>query len=312
MADDSTLLVSGASGHVGGGVVQALLDRGVATHRVVATTRTPERLDDFAAKGVHVRYADLNDPDSLREAFVGADRVLIIPTVDVFIPGRRAMQNRNGIDAAVAAGASHIVYSAGYNSMPPSPVFFDADHWETEQYLSTIDAGWTILRMGEFIEGHLDQIWARAIETGRMYTAEGDGRVGYTARQDYVRCAAAVLAADASKNKTYTVTGPESLSIHEAMAIVSDVSGSRIEVIQCTPDELATHMREEEQPEWLIPAFLAAEQGISEGRYDIVTDDVERLTGRQPTSLRDFLLQRVQENGSVLRREDAPHLDPPS
>jgi NAD(P)H dehydrogenase (quinone) len=309
---DSTLLVSGASGHVGGGVVQELLDRGVAPSRLVVTTRTPDRLHEFAERGVEVRQADLNDPDSLSEAFAGADRVLIIPTVDVMIPGRRASQNRNGIDAAVAAGVGHIVYASGYNSVPPSPVFFDADHWETEQYLAMMSTGSTILRMGEFIEGHLDQIWARAIETGRMYTAEGDGRVGYVARQDYVRCAATVLSSDSNESTTYTITGPESLSIGESMEIVSDVSGSPVEVIQSTPDELAARMREEGQPEWLIPAFLAAEQGIFEGRYDIVTDDVERLTGSKATSLRDFLLKRVHSGGSVLRRDDAPHLVPPA
>src|SRR5206468_9716242 len=72
---------------------------------------------------------------------------------------------------------------SGANPEPPTPMFWDTDHWETEEYLRASGAGWTIVRMQDFMEGHLDQIYAPAIETGRMCTAAGDGRLGYVARK---------------------------------------------------------------------------------------------------------------------------------
>ena len=73
-----TLLVTGASGHLGRAVVRHLLDTlNIDPARVIATSRKPEALADLAAQGVTVRAADFDRPDTLAEAFRGADRLLV-------------------------------------------------------------------------------------------------------------------------------------------------------------------------------------------------------------------------------------------
>ena len=74
-----TLLVTGASGQLGRGVINHLLDTfKVPAAQIIAATRTPDNLADLAARGVVVRAADFNDPASLAKAFAGAGRALII------------------------------------------------------------------------------------------------------------------------------------------------------------------------------------------------------------------------------------------
>src|ERR1700688_4570866 len=93
--------VSGASGQLGRAVVSELLRRADG-HEVVAITRTLETVSG-PARG---RFGDYNRPESLAEAYAGLDRLLIIPTVE---PGKRSAQNGAAIDAAVRAGAKHIL-----------------------------------------------------------------------------------------------------------------------------------------------------------------------------------------------------------
>jgi len=97
-----TLLVTGASGQLGRRVVELLLD--AKAGRVIATTRTPEKLASLAARGAEIRRADFADPASLRAAFGGADRLLLISTGDLFPLGLRLGQQRAAVAAAVAAG----------------------------------------------------------------------------------------------------------------------------------------------------------------------------------------------------------------
>jgi NAD(P)H dehydrogenase (quinone) len=111
-----SLVVTAASGHLGRLTVQALLDRGVAANRIVATARTPESLTDPADRGVVVRHADYSDPQSLKKAFAGADRVLLVSSSSV---GQRIEQHRNVVDAAREAGVDLIAYTSAPARTPP-------------------------------------------------------------------------------------------------------------------------------------------------------------------------------------------------
>ncbi len=105
-----TTVVTGATGHFGRLVVEALLTRGVAPGDIVATGRRVDTLDDLAARGVVVRTADYDDPASLDAAFAGAGKLLFVSGSEV---GRRMQQHRNMVDAAVRAGVRHLVYTSG-------------------------------------------------------------------------------------------------------------------------------------------------------------------------------------------------------
>ena len=92
-----TLLVTGASGHLGRLVVEALLDRGTPAADIVATARNTDAIADLAERGVEVRRADYDDPASLDAAFAGVDRLLFVSGSEV---GARIAQHTIVVEAA--------------------------------------------------------------------------------------------------------------------------------------------------------------------------------------------------------------------
>src|SRR5437764_1039909 len=134
--------LTGANGHLGRLVIQNLLEK-VPANQILATTRQPEKLADFAARGVVVRHADLNNPATLPAAFAGANRLLIISTDSL---ENRAEQHRAAIDAAVQAGVKHLVYTSAPSPDANSANIILKTHGETEAALQASGVKYTSLR----------------------------------------------------------------------------------------------------------------------------------------------------------------------
>src|SRR6516165_8998835 len=109
MANDK-LLVTGASGKLGQRVLELLLSADAGP--IVATTRKPETLAAWAARGVEVRRADYDAPETLATALAGVERALLISTDSIERPGQRLEQQRRAVRALEAAGVRHVVYTS--------------------------------------------------------------------------------------------------------------------------------------------------------------------------------------------------------
>jgi NAD(P)H dehydrogenase (quinone) len=282
-----TLLVTGASGNLGRRVVELLLEANVGT--IVATTRTPEKLADFSAKGVIVRHADFDDVSTLATAFAGVDRLLLISTDTVGVPGARIKQHQNAVQAAEAAGVSHVVYTSLINPVN-TPVFLAPDHEATEAALTASKMGWTVLRENIYTEMLLGSI-GQALGSGQLFSAAGDGKAAYITREDCARAAAAALASSFSGQRTLDITGPEAVSQYNVAAIGAQVTGQPITYIPLELESLIQGMVEAGLPRPLAEGFATFDTAIAQGKFDEVTTTIEELTGRKPTSVIEFLTQ---------------------
>lgn len=288
------LLVTGASGHLGKLVLDALLRRGVAASDIIATTRDPSKLADYAEKGVEVRHADFNDEASLRQAFAGADRLALISTDALDDKGTRIRQHSNAMAAAGAAGVKHIVYT----SLPEaetSKVIFAPDHRLTEEAIKASGLTYSLLRNTWYQENMFMNL-PHVLETGQWYTSAGNGKIAHVAREDCAEAIAAVLASDTVENATYTLTGPELRTTDEIAALASEVTGRPIAVVHLTDEQLAGGMKGAGVPDFLIPTLLSFETATREGQLGALTGDVEKLTGRKPKPFRAFF----EENRAAL------------
>jgi len=285
-----TLLVTGAAGQLGRGVINHLLDtHKVAPANIIATTRNPESLSDLAARGVDVRAADFNDAASLESAFKGADRVLIISTGDLDIKsGRRLKQHETAVAAAKQAGVSHLLYTSMPNPEPGSPVLFAGDHYGTEQAIKASGIAHTIFRNGWYQE-NLFMALPHAIASGQWYTSAGDGRVAHGARDDMAAAIAAGLASGSTDSKTYTLTGPQAYTTAEIAALVSEVTGKKLDVIQLPEEALIEGVKAAGVPEDFASVIVSFDTNTRSGRIALVTDAVEKLSGRKPQTLKQFL-----------------------
>jgi NAD(P)H dehydrogenase (quinone) len=280
-----SIVITGASGHLGRLVAEKVLDR-AGSSDVVLLTRDPSRLRDFADRGAEVRAADFADRSSLAGAFAGADRVLVISTPDV---GTRVPGHKAAIDAAVAAGARWIAYTSGINPSDSNPIAVAAEHRATEDHLRASGAAWTILRHSIYAEILVAGAGA-ALATGSHVTNEGDGRVSYVARADCAAADAAVVTSDGHDGRIYDVTGPEALGAHDVAALYAELGGRAVEAVLVDDDAYTAGLVEHAgMPEPVARVYATFGTGARRGYSGVVSDAVLELTGAAPTAARDVL-----------------------
>ncbi|ESW87873.1 MULTISPECIES: SDR family oxidoreductase [unclassified Mesorhizobium] len=285
----ATLLVTGASGQLGRGVINHLLDTlKVPANRIIATTRTPANLADLAVRGVVVRAADFNDPQSLAEAFAGADRALVISTNELEVQGKRREQQLAAVTAAKQAGVGHLLYTSMPNPEPGSPVVFAPDHYDTEQAIKASGIPYTIFRNGWYNE-NLFMALPQVLASGQWYTSAGDGAISYGTRDDFAAAIAAGLASDSSESATYTLTGPSAYTAAEVAALVTEVTSKPIKVIQLSDEALTEGMKSAGLPEPFAKVLVSFDAAARAGDLGMVTDAVEKLSGRKSVPLKQFL-----------------------
>lgn len=282
----NTLLVTGASGQLGRRVVELLLEANAG--QIIATTRTPEKLADFSARGVIVRKADFDDPASLVEAFKGADRLLLISTDVLDVPGRRLKQHVNAVKAAEQVGVKHIVYTSLINPSADSPVLIAGDHRGTEEALAASKLDWTVLRESVYTD-MLPQVVGQAIQTGQLMTAAGQGKIAYITREDCAYAAAGALTDNFNGRRTLDITGPSAISHADLAAIASQITGRTIAYIPLEPAVLVQGMVGAGLPQPIAELLVSFDTAIAQGRFDVVTNAVQQLSGHAPTSVADFL-----------------------
>ncbi len=284
------LLVTGASGHLGGRVLAHLLNtHNIPAEQIIATTRNPASLAELAAQGVDVRAASFDNPASLIAAFSGAERMLLISTDALDEPGKRLRQHQAAVAAAKEAGVQHITYT----SMPQpddSLVTFAPDHLGTEQALEASGLQWTILRDSWYMD-NLYMTLPSVLATGQWYTSSGEGRIANVSREDCARAAAAVLAGAGESGKRYNLTGPELLTTAQIAALLSEELGKAIEVVHLDDESLTQGMIAAGVPAPVAPVFVSFDANTREGKIAVQTDDVKTLTGKAPQNYREFIRQ---------------------
>jgi NAD(P)H dehydrogenase (quinone) len=293
-------VVTGASGAFGKMATQLLLEKLPPTE-LILVTRRPDSLADLAARGAQVRYGDFDDRQSLKAAFAGGKRMLLISTLDVGEHRRR--QHTAAVEAAVAAGVQHIAYTSSVGIHPNSPAFVVADHLYTEDLIRRSGMAYTILRDSQYAEVIATMIAPIALASGRWVSSAGEGRMAFVSKKDCVRVAATVLTTPGHEGATYEVTGPELLSFRDAAALASEVSGRHIDYVVVSHDEKQAEfdaagiprryvegMVHERSGPWASEEMMSYERALGAGYFAVCSGHVELITGQPAVSLRDVFL----------------------
>ena len=282
---DGRPLVSGASGQLGRLTAELLLGAGAEP---ILVTRTPEAVADL---GCDTRVGDYGEPDSLRDAYAGAERVLLISSPDL---ETRTEQHRAAIAAAASVGVRHVVYTSGPNPEPPNPAVISASHYATEQALAASGLAWTVLRDSLYSEYQVPEA-AQAIAAGTLTHNRGDGQIAYVSRRDCAAVAAAVLTGSGHEGHVYDVTGPELFTAGALAALYSELGGREVRD-DPVDDEAFTEMLAgafggsgDEHARYGAELVASFGHSIRKGYMASRSDAVERLTGRPPRTLRSIL-----------------------
>jgi NAD(P)H dehydrogenase (quinone) len=278
------LLVTGASGHLGHLVVEALLGRGVPASDLVAMARTPESVADLAERGVEVRRADYDDRASLDAAFAGVDRLLLVSGSAV---GQRITQHANVIDAAKAAGVGFVAYTS-ITRADTSDLALAAEHQATEELLAASGVPHALLRNSWYLENYTGQV-GTALEHGVVLGAAGEGRVSAATRADYADAAAVVLAGEGHEGAVYELGADRAFTLGEYAATLSRAAAREITYRDLSAEDYTAALVAAGLPEGYAAVLADSDRGLSQGALFTDSGDLSRLIGRPTTDVESAL-----------------------
>ena len=291
-AAEDKIIVSGASGQLGGLVIEALLARKVAPRNLILVSRTPETLKQYADRGASVRFGDFTRPESLAAAYRGGTRMLLI-SVNAG-GGKRPELHKAAIDAAVAAGVRQIAYTSYVNADRFTDSIIAGDHLRTEKYLEESGVAWTLLRNQIYADGLPAQA-EQIVRDGKLVTSTPEARVAYVTRADCAAAAAAVLTTPGHERKAYNITGPDAIGPRELVALASEISGKRVELVVLDEAAYRKYLLDSGTPAAGINGAVSFAAELNSPFLREPSTAVADLTGRPATSVRALLLANKQK-----------------
>ena len=280
------ILVTGATGRMGGETVKALVSRGA---EVRAMVRNPDDGARIQGGGVEIVVADLEKPESVDASLQDIEKVFLLSPEGP----RMAEQHGNFAKAAKRAGVVHLVRMSMLPATPDSPLAIGQWHGEADRLVMESGILYTILKPAYFMQNTI-RFAPTIASDGAIYGALGDGKVGMVDLGDLAAVAAETLTSDGHEGKIYFPTGPEALSMNEVAEKLSAALGQPVKYVNIPPDEDKAGMTDAGMPDWMADAWEKLSQMISQGGANKVTNDVIEVTGKEPRSFDQFARDHTQ------------------
>lgn len=277
----AALAVTGSTGRLGGRVARRISDARVEQRLLVRDRTRAPQLD-----AASVAVASYSDAVAAEKALQGVDTLFMVSGAESL---DRVAQHRTLVDAAVAAGVRHLVYTSFYGAAPTSTFTLARDHFATEQYIKGSGLDFTFLR---------DNIYADFFELmvgddGVIRGPAGDGHVSAVAQDDIADVAAAVLLNPGEHaGAAYDLTGPEALTMARVAQTLSAVTGQKVSYHDETLDEAYESRARYGAPRWQVDAWVSTYTAIAAGELAGVSTAVEELSGHRTTSFEELLRRR--------------------
>ncbi len=272
------IVVTGATGHLGRLVIEALLKK-VPAREIAGVVRNADKAKDLSARGVEIRVADYSKPETLRVALAGADRVLLVSSNEV---GQRLSQHAAVVEAARAAGVKLFAYTSMLRANT-SRLALAAEHKATEETIRASGLPYVFLRNGWYLENYTEHL-APALQHGAIVGSANGGRIAAAARADYAEAAVAVLTGPFEKN-AYELAGDHPFTMAELAAEVSRQAGKPVAYRDLPPDKYQAVLTGAGLPAEYAQLLVDADVQAAKGDLDDSTGELRRLIGRPTTSL---------------------------
>lgn len=273
------ILVTGATGTVGGEVARSLTARG---ERVRVLVRDGAKGAPFEQNGHEVAVGDFSDPASLDAALDGVDHVFLVCAAG---PDQAELEG-NVIDAAVRAGVDHLVKLSVAGADAGATVRFARIHAEVEEKLRASGLGYTLLQPNGFMQNSLAYAGSIAAD-GAFYATEG--RVSWVDARDIGDAGAAALVDAGHQGETHVLTGPEGLTNADLAARLSEALGREVRYVEVTPEQAKESMLGMGFPEWTVDALVELFEDVyAKGYAADAASGVKDLTGNEPRTYAQF------------------------
>lgn len=275
------IAVTGATGQLGGRVAGLLADAGVPLCLLV---RTPERAPQLP--NATVRRAPYADGAAVTEALAGVGTVFM---VSASASEDREAEHEEFVAAAANAGVRHVVYTSFLGASPEATFTLARTHADTEVDLAASGMEYTFLQDSFYMD------MARGVvgPDGVIRGPAGTGRCAFVAHRDIARTAAHILRDPAPhQGRAYRLTGPEALTFEDVARTITEVEGRPVRFQDETVEEAYRSRKAWNPPDWQADAWVSTYTAIAAGELDVVSGDIEQVTGTAPVDFRTFLQDR--------------------
>jgi uncharacterized protein YbjT (DUF2867 family) len=282
--NESTILITGATGTVGSEVVKQL-----SSARQSVRVRAAVRSINKAAK---IKAVDYTKPTTLTKAFIGVDKLFLNTP---FQPDMVELTSNLVSEAVNSGTVKHIVKLSVLDAEDEPGIIGTRIHRQAEKKIEESGIPFTFLRASGFMQNFVNFFNSSIKSMGAFYVPAGDGKFGFVDVRDIAAVAVNVLTKNSSRyeNKAYGITGPEALSYAQAAEILSNEIGRRISYVDLPEEDGRKGMKQVGMENWVIDALMELYNRIKAGQESKTTTVVEQITGRKPISFAQFAKDNV-------------------
>ncbi len=278
------IVVTGATGRVGGLVAHRLESAG---HPMRLLVRDPRRAPSI--NGAQVLAADYGNPEQLAAGLQKGDRVFM---VSLWIGGDTRLDlHRSFIEAAARGDVAQLVYLSFVNAGPNAIFSHAREHGATEEMLRTSGVPWTAIRNSMYA----DDIPGWFDPDGVAREPGDDARMSFSYRPELADVIAAVLSKPGHEGRIYNITTPDSASMRELAQIASQVTGENYRYEPISDDAWIERWKAQGRPDWAIEAGQTSYQALRAGELDVVSDDYEKVIGRNAATIAEVIAELADE-----------------
>ena len=282
------IAITGSTGQLGKGVIEALLKKVPATD-IVALARDVGKAQSFTARGIQVRKADYRDPSGWDAALTGITKLLLISSNEL---GQRATQHQTVIQAAKHAGVSLIAYTSVLHA-DRSELGLAKEHRQTEADLKASGVPYVVLRNGWYSENYTVGIKS-AVEHGAVFGAAGEGRISSAPREQYAEAAAVVLTQSENPvGKVYELAGDASYTLSDFAAQIAKRSGKKIAYQNLSKPDYEALLIKAGLPAPLADLLADSDAAAAKGALYDEGHELSRLIGKPTIAIADSVAQAL-------------------
>lgn len=276
-------LIVGATSDIGFNIVEELTKSNPGQVRVLL--RSKNKADLFSSMGCEVVDGDLSDPTTISDAFMGIEKAFILTPPSDLAPALFS----NAIWAAKQANVKHVVRISAFKAAHDALTINGRYHALSDTELMASGLAYTIVKPHFFMQ-NLFMAAETVKNGGHIYMPLSTGKLAMIDSQDIVDFCVKVLITEGHENKTYTITGPESISMDQVAASLSKVLHKPINYHDVPIQSALDMIKEKGADTYTINVLHDYFYQYARGWGDVVTADFSQIVGRSANSIDDFFL----------------------
>lgn len=278
-------LITGATGHLGGAVLDSLLQK-ISANNISTLSRKQEMVAEMQNKGMNAFLGSYDDIASLEKAMYNIDMVLLISSTD---EGNRIKQHENVVNTAKKMGVKCIAYtSRSLENKSTLENHLMLEHFKTEEYIINSSLKYIIFRNALYMDVLPLFVGKQVFDKG-IFQPAGNGKVAFALRKEMGEAIANVLSEENCNNSIYHFTGTEAYSFNDVGDTLTELSGKDVKYTPLNIPDFKDKMKDTGLPEQMVQKIINFNTDIKNGQESYVSNDLENKLGRKPATLQEGL-----------------------